>query len=89
MNEVNTYLANAVRSQRAIRHWTQADLAERLGWAQSSVSATEVGRKILRMDEVFELADAFDIPVFLMFRDAPRELRLKLLGPRLADRLEL
>lgn len=86
MEQVNAVVAAALRSQRAARGWSQADLGARLRWSQATVSAAEVGRKGFRIDEVFALAVVFEIPAIVLFRDAPHDIRNVLLGPTLVHR---
>lgn len=89
MDEFTAAVAKGMRSQRAARQWSQAELAVRLGWTQSAVSAAEQERRGLRIDQVFAIAEVFDIPVISLFRDAPADVRRRLLGARLTDRIEL
>lgn len=81
MDEVTAAVVQGMRTWRAARHWTQAELAARLGWSPASVSAAEVGRKGLRIDEVYALAVVFDISVPALLRDAPDHIRQRFTGP--------
>jgi transcriptional regulator with XRE-family HTH domain len=56
-------VARNVRAERARRGWKQSDLGERLGWAVSTVSAVETGRRKLAVDDLPALCQAFDIPL--------------------------
>lgn len=78
MSEVRDAVAAGIRSQRAHRLWTQRTLARRLGWSQATLSAAELGKKGFGIEELFQLAEAFDITVATLFRDAPESIRRRL-----------
>lgn len=70
-------LASNVRAERARRRWRQADLAERLGWPQSSVSDLESGRRKIGVDDIVPLCRAFDVTLARLLDGAePGELHL-------------
>ena len=44
MADLGDLIANNIRGERARRRWTQAQLAERLGWPRTSIHDIEIGR---------------------------------------------
>ncbi len=48
--EIKLALSDAVRSRRIKRHWTQAELARRLGSSQSRVARMESGDRSVAID---------------------------------------
>jgi transcriptional regulator with XRE-family HTH domain len=64
-------LAANVRGERARRRWTQAQLAERLGWPRTSIHDVEIGRRRLDVDGLHALCEAFGIPLVELLRGAP------------------
>lgn len=96
--DANAIVAANLRAIRARRGWTQSEVAERLSrvsggplLAQASISAMEVGfmagrRRRFDADELYLLAEVFDVPVLyflLPFHDDHRaaERLCRLLGP--------
>jgi transcriptional regulator with XRE-family HTH domain len=70
-------LASNVRAERARRRWRQTDLAERLGWPQSSVSDLESGRRRVGVDDIVPLCRAFDVTLARLLDGAePDDLRV-------------
>lgn len=82
-------VAAGIRSHRAARNWSQAVLAQRVGWNQATISNAETRDRGIEVNDLFLFAEAFDIPVIDLFREATPAMRRRLLGPRLAERLEL
>lgn len=70
-----------MRVQRAARRWSQRELAEHLGWNPASVSQAEAGKRGFDVDDLFNLAKVFGIPVAELFRDASEDIRQQLTGP--------
>lgn len=64
------HIAANVRAERARRRWSQADLAERLGWARSTVGDLESGRRKVTADDLPVLCLAFDVPLSDLARGA-------------------
>jgi transcriptional regulator with XRE-family HTH domain len=56
-------IANNVRAERARRRWTQAHLAELVGWPRTAVHEVESGRRKLGPDDLVALCTAFGIPL--------------------------
>lgn len=52
-----------VAAERIRRRWTQAELAQRLGWSKSKVSAFETGVQRPFADELGPLCRAFGVPL--------------------------
>ncbi len=63
-------IARNVRAERARHGWSQAELAERLGWIQVTVSALETGRRAVRVDDVPLLCAALRVDVRDLLRGA-------------------
>lgn len=74
-------LANNVRGERARRRWTQAQLAEMLGWPRTAIHDIEIGKRRLGLDDLSELCRIFDLPLVELCRGADlRQLRYLGLG---------
>jgi putative transcriptional regulator len=58
---------NTIRVHRAMRGFTQADLAERAGITRASVNAIEGGRMIPSIFLALKLASALDVSVDDLF----------------------
>lgn len=52
-----------VAAERVRRRWTQAVLAERLGWSKSKMSAFEAGGRAVLADELGEVCKALGVPL--------------------------
>jgi transcriptional regulator with XRE-family HTH domain len=59
-----------VRAERSRRRWTQAELAEKLGWSASKVSALEAGQRRITIDQAIDLCRALEIPLVRLLQDA-------------------
>lgn len=83
MVSLDDVIASNLRGERARRRWTQADLAERLGWPERRVMSTEVGRRSLRPSELAAVCRILDVTLLELARGADEaDLRaLGLLGP--------
>ena len=60
-------MKNRLRILRAERHWSQADLAERLEVSRQSVNAIETGKFDPSLPLAFKLARLFNIPIESIF----------------------
>jgi putative transcriptional regulator len=60
---------NRLRVLRAERHWSQADLAERLDVSRQSVNAIETGKFDPSLPLAFRLARLFSLPIEQIFTD--------------------
>jgi putative transcriptional regulator len=58
---------NCIKVQRAMRDWTQADLAEKAGVTRRSVNAIESGRMVPSIFLALKLARALGITVDVLF----------------------
>ena len=58
---------NRLRELRAERHWTQADLAERLEVSRQTVNAIEVGRYDPSLPLAFRIARVFAMRIEELF----------------------
>jgi len=61
-------LKNTLKVQRAIKDWTQADLAERARVTRKSVNAIETGRMVPSIVLALRLAGALEVSVETIFR---------------------
>ena len=60
-------MKNRLRELRAERHWTQADLAERLEVSRQTVNAIETGRYDPSLPLAFRIARVFEVPIEELF----------------------
>jgi len=60
---------NNLRTLRAAKGWSQADLAERLGVSRQSVNAIETGRFDPSLPLAFKLAKLFDLTIESIFSE--------------------
>lgn len=56
-------LGQKIREIRELLGWTQAELAEKIGVAQATISDIEAGRNNPRLTTLIELARVFDMSV--------------------------
>lgn len=59
-----TLLGEQIRAARIGRGWTQANLAERIGSQQKTISAIENGQPGVRIGTVFQAALMAGVPLF-------------------------
>jgi putative transcriptional regulator len=64
-------VTNRLRSLRAERDWSQADLAERLGVSRQTVNAIETGRYDPSLPLAFGLARLFGVAIEQIFEPGP------------------
>lgn len=62
-DKIRDEIATHVRAARRRQGWTQADLARRLGVAQSHVSGIEAGRRSLLAEQLVVLLQLFNAPL--------------------------
>jgi len=63
---------NRLRELRAVRRWSQADLADRLDVSRQTVNSIETGRHEPSLSLAFKIADVFGEPLESLFvRDLP------------------
>ena len=73
-SELPRSLAPRLRQAREARGWTQQQLADHLGMARTTIVAIEKGERLLRPQELVDLADALGRSVSeLLQRGAPTE----------------
>ena len=60
-------MKNRLREMRAVRRWSQADLADRLDVSRQTVNAIETGRYDPSLPLAFKLAELFDEPIESLF----------------------
>lgn len=73
-------LSLAVRFLRALRGWTQTELAEKAGWSKSRISLLEAGKEVPGEDDLKHLAAVVGLQLYLLDSCLPllRLLRLDL-----------
>ena len=60
-------MRNRLKELRAVRNWSQADLAERLGVSRQSVNAIETGKYDPSLPLAFKIAQLFEMPIEAIF----------------------
>ena len=65
-------MTNCLRDLRADRHWSQGELAERLGVSRQTVNALETGKYDPSLKLAFKLARLFGRPIEALFTDDGR-----------------
>ena len=65
-------MKNRLRVLRAERHWSQAELAQRLEVARQSINAIETGKFDPSLPLAFRIARLFGQPVETIFDDDER-----------------
>ncbi|MDQ4068920.1 MAG: helix-turn-helix transcriptional regulator [Actinomycetota bacterium] len=60
-------MRNRLRELRAVRRWSQADLADRLDVSRQTVNAIETDRYDPSLTLAFKLARVFDEPIEALF----------------------
>jgi len=60
-------MKNRLRELRAMRRWSQADLADRLGVSRQTVYAIETGRYDPSLPLAFKIAAVFGEPIEELF----------------------
>ena len=58
---------NRLKVLRAMRNWSQQDLAERLEVSRQSVNAIETGKYDPSLPLAFRIADLFGLPIEAIF----------------------
>ncbi|MBK8838134.1 MAG: helix-turn-helix transcriptional regulator [Hyphomonadaceae bacterium] len=61
-------MKNRIRTLRADRGWTQADLAERLEVSRNSVNAIENGKYDPSLPLAFKISNLFGLPIEQIFQ---------------------
>ena len=62
-------MKNCLRTLRADKDWSQADLAEKLGVSRQSVNAIETGKFDPSLPLAFKLAKLFCMPIEALFSE--------------------
>lgn len=60
-------MRNRLRELRAVRRWSQADLADRLDVSRQTVNAIETGRYDPSLPLAFKIAEVFGEPIESLF----------------------
>jgi putative transcriptional regulator len=64
-------MRNRLRELRAVRRWSQADLADLLGVSRQTVNAIETGRFDPSLPLAFKIAQIFDQSIEAIFLPEP------------------
>jgi transcriptional regulator with XRE-family HTH domain len=76
MARLSDVLAANIRAERARRRWSQAELAEKVGLARSTIGALESGRIKISADYIPTFCMAFEVPLIDLLKGAdPAEIR--------------
>ncbi len=62
-------MENRIRELRAVKRWSQADLADALGVSRQTVNALETGRYDPSLPLAFKLARLFELRIEDIFSD--------------------
>lgn len=87
MNEVTVTLAEQIKTLRAERGWSQADLAERVGGDAGQISRYEHGRVAPSVVTVVRLAEAFGVSADSLLIDGSPRRSHRAPSEPIADRL--
>ena len=64
-------MKNSLKVLRAMRNWSQADLAEQLSVSRQTVNALETGKYDPSLSLAFKIAHLFEMPVEQIFEPDP------------------
>ena len=79
MSDATRYaLQRAIRAERARAGLSQAQLAERLGWARTTMAAVESGERRVNADELPEICRALGVTLAVLVQMAPEDERRSL-----------
>lgn len=67
MNNVDSFIGRRMRQFRWLRGISQADLAESLGVEPEQINAFETGTARVAAAQLFQIAEAMDVPVTAFF----------------------
>ena len=62
-------MKNQLKDLRAMRNWSQAELAERLDVSRQAVNAIETGKHDPSLPLVFRISRLFELPIEEIFDD--------------------
>ena len=65
-------MTNNLKVLRAMRDWSQSDLAERLAVSRQSVNAIETGKYDPSLPLAFRIAELFELPIEDIFTSPTR-----------------
>ena len=68
---METEMNNKLKVLRAMRNWSQADLAEQLDVSRQTVTALETGKYDPSLPLAFKIAHLFQLPVEQIFEPDP------------------
>ncbi len=68
---VNYYLGNIIRKYREGRNWTQEIFAAKCNISRAYFGRIERGEHSATIDQCKKIADALEIPLYMLFLDIP------------------
>lgn len=68
-----TAMNNKLKVLRAMRNWSQADLAERLNVSRQTINALETGKYDPSLPLAFKIARLFQLPIEEIFEPDPEQ----------------
>jgi len=71
-------LRQGIRAERSRVRLSQEDLAERLGWSRSTLTAVEAGTRTIQAHELPELCGALGVTLAELLARAPAEDRRRM-----------
>jgi transcriptional regulator with XRE-family HTH domain len=74
-------VASAVRAERARRHWTQAQLADRTGLSRTTIGDIESGRRQVTVNHLPLFCRALGVPLSVLVAGADQS-DLEVLDPK-------
>ena len=67
-------MENRIRELRAVKRWSQADLADKLGVSRQTVNALETGKYDPSLPLAFKISRLFDLTLENLFTPEVEEL---------------
>lgn len=65
-------IGNQIKTQRALKHWSQQELAEQLHISRQSISKWEQGTALPSFENIILLSDLFQISIDSLIRQDPK-----------------
>ena len=65
--ELTIFIGSKIKEQRKLKGWTQLELGQRIGLGKNAISNYEKGFRSPKKNTMFDLANAFNIPIDDLF----------------------
>jgi len=65
--ELAIFIGSKIKEQRKLKGWTQLELGQRIGLGKNAISNYEKGFRSPKKNTMFDLANAFNIPIDDLF----------------------